>query len=270
MPKNTSKDYKIPPLDPLLRLHATNPKVFKNKPAEWINEFFLIEALLRTEEVKKAYRRGKNRALMAILQDHGIIEQDPLRGTHHALLVASSEDSKANAQWAELGYVDKKLQIRDLGVVAKRPANTTSLISGVDWYWGESGEQECLRLLRHPHPRYLFLQIDAARKPQPIINRLRPLLKERHELLKQMARSQLFAFHHRLQKTPFNDIPAWLRYFQCYDLRHDQGLEYGPIALRMYGTHKKRDNPEKAVARVEWAIEGAKDKNWPPPVSKRP
>ena len=256
-PESSDYPYKIPPF-------SGDPSKIGKRPPVWVNEYFLIEALLRSQKVMKAYRRCKERALMAILKEHGIIEQDPLRSTHHALLLAPSEDSETNEKWAELGYVDMKLQIRDLGAVAKRPANTIANIGGVSWSWGFSGEEECLGLLRNPHPRYLFLQIDVSHPPTPIIHRLLPLLKERHEAFKTMPPPKLLASSYRLLKTPFDDIPAWLRYFQCYDLRVRGKLTYGQIALQTHGNHKMRDNPEKAVRCVNRVIRAAEDKAWPP------
>ena len=92
--------------------------------------------------------------------------------------------------------------------------------------------------------------------PALVMKALLPVLKQRHHE-KQSS----------LPKRPYKfNIPTWLDYLACYDLRVAEGLTYGEIANRVY--HKKgphpRDQAEKAVTRVSKFLEAAEHHVWPP------
>jgi hypothetical protein len=78
-----------------------------------------------------------------------------------------------------------------------------------------------------------------------------------------MTNEQTIPFHPRTL-PPITEVRAWVKYLQCYDLRHLQGLSYGQIATEVYGDHKQRETAEKAVIRVGELINAAQVNAWPP------
>src|SRR5438034_8742423 len=82
------KQYTLPSLKKLLQ---ADPKTFKGRPVQWVNEFFLIEALLRSEKAKEAFYKCPQE-FTRFFQDHRIHFQDSLAGSHHALLIRPPEE----------------------------------------------------------------------------------------------------------------------------------------------------------------------------------
>ena len=118
----------------------------------------------------------------------------------------------------------------------------------------------------------LYLQINCAYPPEANLKVLRCLLQERHKAVKgymgkptidPLTGEHTFPFHPR-KNPPIRNVQAWLKYFQCYDLRTCQGLAYGQIARQIYGAQHARDTAEKAVDRVERLIRAAEQNAWPP------
>ena len=72
--------------------------------------------------------------------------------------------------------------------------------------------------------------------------------------------------HREALQDRFDDIPAWINYFKCYDLWWSSGgsLSHGQIATTVYGNSKSHDRVKKAVARAKEAIEAAEAHTWPP------
>lgn len=190
-------------------------KIGKPLP-DWVNEFFLIEALLRSEKVMEAHRPNDKKALIDKFREYGVVGHDPLRGTHHALLSDPIEDREWERRVARLGYVDISLNILDLGILAKLQPNEYVHHDNLSLCGSADGQADCLAYLRDTSPRFVCLRIDAAQPVETILKRLRLLLRERHKQVKQ--HSPEAGFYDRLQKTPFRKVTAWLEYFRCYDL----------------------------------------------------
>jgi hypothetical protein len=206
-----SYPYKILPF-------SGNSSKIGTPPPIYVNEYFLIEALLRSEKVMEAYRQGGEQALITKFREYGIVGHNPLHGSHHALLSEPVVDKEWGKKIAQLGHVDMGLGILDLGILATLPPNMNVHHGNLMLCGPNDGLADCLAYLRNSNPRFLCLRIDTSHPVETIIKRLRPLLRERHKQATKVPPDGLFAFYDRLMKTPFRKIKAWLEYLQCYDL----------------------------------------------------
>lgn len=120
--------------------------------------------------------------------------------------------------------------------------------------------------------RFLYLKIDPVVAPTANIKNLSDFLKKHHKsvmatvekpTIDPITGEQTIPFHPRTP-PPITDVCAWLKYIQCYDLRHLQGFTYGQIATEVYGSNRLRETAEKAVIRVEQLINAAQVNAWPP------
>lgn len=181
-----------------------------------------------------------------------------LSGSHHRHLrldlgqevsvLSDPNDLKGSSLWISEGIVD-------LGVLAR-----------VENY------NPSLEELQKEQKRFLYLKIDTAVAPTANIKNLSDLLKKHHKsvmvavekpTIDPITSEQTIPFHPR-KPPPITDVCAWLKYFQCHDLRHLQRLTYGQIATEVYGNHRLRETAEKAVTRVEQLINAAQVNAWPP------
>lgn len=266
MPKQekpkTPYRFEIPPF-------KGDPEQITNRPQRWINEYFLIEALLRTEKAAQAYVHGDKSGLKSLFRDYGIYGQDPLTNSHHALLDGPFvKNEEFTREMEHLGWVDLELGIRDLKVAASLTPGKSygPFILGEQW-----GEPECLFYLRNTNPRFVCLMLDLSHSPSLIMNSepLLKLLKKRHEQYEEIPKDDRFAFYERLEKSPFSNIPAWFQYFRCYDLQRLQGLMPAQIAHYVYKNHpdpkKAMARARKALQRAAQAVKAAEDNApWPP------
>lgn len=221
-----------PPYPYLIPPFSGDPSRIRKTLPEWVNEYFLIEALLRSQPVMEAYRPDNPSALIAKLRACGITGHDPLNGTHHALLSEPLEDHEWAKKLYPLGYVDNSLGILDLGVLAKLPPNQTARYHDTIVAGSGDGMGDCRSYLLGTNPRYVCLRIDAAKPVETILQRLRVFLKDRHTEATQ--RPLLQEASRRLQRTPFRNIPAWLAYVRCYDL-YQSGLTIEAAGAQVYG-----------------------------------
>ena len=297
MPKKILTDYPytIPSLNPLCRLLQADPEAFKNRPAQWVNEFFLIEALLRSEKAKQAYRSGGHRELIRFFHDHNIAFQNPLKRSHHRLLTSPPE--KLVEELKEMGDVDCLLGIQDLGALVTLTPDIRITRDKTTWC-GYDGEQDILESLRNSNPRFVYLRFDLAHPIDTILEskKLRRLLKKKREqfhkqpkartipivsLLRRPSPSDVgdpevifrgpaFAFSDRQRKwTPFKDISNWLNYLKCDDLR-EKGHSPQEIAAKVYpGMKQGAEKYYSAIKRVKQAIKSAENGTWPPSTSRR-
>ena len=256
MPRKISYPYDIVPIqaDPIKSIHRL-PSI--------VNQFFLAEALLRSREIMRAYRVS-NRKYRSVLAKHGI-PFDPLSKIHHELLLTdtapSPSDKEPDAEFKKIGFVAD--DILDLAIAIKL---------GPSAILGKGGEVAILEQLRNPPPHLTFLRLDITKSWNAIKQQLEPLFRTRNTQFRAALRDRsLPQIYPHYIKTPFEDIKAWLRYLQCYDLRIRDGLEYGDIAKRVY--HKSgplpRDQAKKAVVRVTLAIRAAEQDTWPPECPSR-
>lgn len=252
-------------------------------PPRCVNEYFLIEALLRSEPVMAAYNHGGELALIAKFKDYGITDQDPLHGSHHTLLSPPGIDKALDKKLAELGYVAMDLGILDLGILATLPPRQVHL-GNMILCEPTDGLADCLAYLQNRNPRFLCLRIDTRHPAGTITERLLPLLQERYQQTQAVPRPAWLAFYERLEKTPVRTIKSWLDYFRCYDLFQkgkstkaagqlvykdaDAATEHANIAMRRVRDLIK-DADEWAQAQVRASTKRIKQPTedrplWPP------
>ena len=206
-------------------------------------EFFRIEALLRSPAVMELYKTGrKDDYARDTLGSTYSVEDgwDVLNGTHHDYLRPLEPDKFHLAEG-----------IDDLGEIAIEEPETLC-----SWAHDWRTEQEEYRGLPK---RTLWLAISTDIPPEAILQKLRPILRKRYVPTKPSP------------IKGYRGFKTWLDYFKCYDLRHHDRLEYGPVAEKVYGTRrdakergKVRDRAEKAVVHVTRLIKAAERNDWPP------
>lgn len=242
------------------KLFPGDPPKIGNPPPRCVNEYFLIEALLRSEPVMAAYNHGGEPALIAKFRDYGIIGQNPLRGSHRALLSRPSIDKALDKKLAELGYVAMDLGILDLGILATLPPRVQIHHDNMILCGPTDGLADCLAYLQNRNPRFLCLRIDTRQPVETIIKRLRPLLKEKHRQAQAVPLPAWLAFYERLKKTPVRKIESWLDYLRCYD-RFQKGESTVAAGEAVYGKRgdgsKATDNANSAKRRVRGLIKSA-------------
>lgn len=226
-----------------------------------VNIYFQIECFLRSPKALQAYRKSQN-IFQSLLKKSGI-NCDPLAGEHHVLMrVVTDPDEKFDDESVSAGFVrNKKTGTVDVGIL-----DLAAVVNlGPSPWWPRGGEAAILELLHSPLPRFVCLRLDISHSPSSIIESLRPLLEERSKQYeKTPPKDALEQMHRENRKTTFRDITAWIKYFQCYDLRHCEDLSYGKIAIKVYGTQIARDRAEQAVRRVSRAIKAAESNTCPP------
>ncbi len=194
-------------------------------------------------------------SLIPTLSVWGIINQDPLKGTHHALLSEYPEgfDREWAKETAKHGQLNVRLNILDLGVLAKLPSSEG---------FPSTGESACLAYLRGTDPRYVCLRIDAVHPVETVLKQLRVLLRDRHQQAFQGSHphhsdGESSEFFRRRKQTFFRNIPAWLAYFHCYDL-YQSGLTIEEVGRQVYrGDINAADNAGVAIRRVKRVIRHA-------------
>lgn len=251
--KGADYPYPILPLNP-------EPKAYRRLPPEMVNLYFRIEALLRSEKAAHAYRRGR-KAFQSFLHEYEI-PCDPLAGEHHALMQADYDSEHANDDLARAGFIRNPKtgsvedDILDLQIVVQL---------GPSPWWPKGGATELLRALQVPRPRFIHVRLDVSKTPSALIQALRPFLEAKHkQFLQSQAQDPIEQWHRQNMKPAFRDVQAWIKYFQCHDLRRRDQLSYGLIARKIYGAQRARDKAEKAILRVERVIADAVANTWPP------
>jgi hypothetical protein len=267
--KAQSYPYQIPPLE---YLKESNP----NKLDPWeVQEFFRIESLLRSSEVIQLYKKTYSPAEKGhALTDSLYIKYRVvpgwlvLRGYHHSLMREYPRGKDSETQ------PFRRSGLTDLRTSHKRNSTTPD--------GGEKSWQYLKSSILSNDPRFIYLRIDASYPTKIIMEALRKRIKQqKNEIEETPDDSEWFrnqykeprpgtSFSHiqRRSKTVYKfDVPAWIDYFTCYDLRHFEAKTFGVIARKVYGSSNKRDNAEKAHDRVKELIKYAESNNWPPPAN---
>jgi len=282
---NTHKPYPydIPPPPEL------DPETFKKLDLWNALEFFRVEALLRSESAQTLYRlvsqrrsksgcpadrlerwkllsshvfkrKGETASTVSsllrdnTLRDHLFIDDGwlVLWGAHHRYVRPDPWMKPSERFRFEISD-----GILDLSLLAQE---------------GKLDERTLLHNLHQEQKLFLYLKIKCAIAPETNLKALRPFLHQRHRAvmvhvgkpnIDPSTGEHTVPWHPR-KKPPIKDYPAWLKYFQCYDLRKS-GLKPEEIAGRVYP--KDIDAVEKAtqaVKRVKKLIEAAESNDWPP------
>jgi hypothetical protein len=234
MPQKSSNCY--PYVIPSVDLSRIKSKV---RPLEG-HEFILVETLLRSQKIIKLYKRDKQAFHAYWAMHHGILSQDPLRGSHHSLLIPNRRlDNKLR----EFGYLDTGLGILDLGTIARIPVGkiermgSVRLIGPID-----GGARECQLRLQCNSSRLLHIQLDLSYPTEVIIDALRSELHKRgRNKFKSVKRS-----HFPVESVSRSWIETRLKYLRCYDLQQN-GRSVAQIANEVYGD---RDNAEGNTAQA--------------------
>jgi len=239
-----------------------------------VQEFFRIEALLRSEKVAKLYEQtfetGKSKTTFGNLEFYvDFLEKNykvslgwrVLKGIHHNLILMSE---------TRKGYFTRHQPYKDSGIFdlkAELARGRTAL----------EGEKRFWRILKDSldsgNPQSLYLQIDASYPTRRILDSLKIILEsQKAEINKTPEDSPWFSLIKSKSKTVNRehlrklDIQTWIDYFRCYDLWHGKDKSFGQIALKVYGdSQTKYEAAEKAVKRVRILIHYAETHNWPPP-----
>jgi hypothetical protein len=212
-----------------------------------VQEFFRIELLLRSQTVQTLYRRGgigpESTVVLGLLYG---MTWDVLQGSHHRYIRASPGGGETIPGFSIMTFTQ-----------------LASLLDTLNQFLSKQPEELRTQLLTNLYTRFLGLMIDPALPPDTVLRAIRPTLEARHKT-STLARVK--------KPYPF-DVPTWLGYLSCYDLRIAQGVTFGQIAKHVYqrSGEKPRDRAEKAVRRTRRFIQLAESMNWPPskPPSKQ-
>jgi len=246
------------------RIIAFRDAPAKNLQPIRVNEFLMIEAILRSEETISRYREsfsqlgalGGRKALVDILKRYGIVGHDPLKATHHVLLKAKASsprnENKWNKKMASLGHLGGNSKILDMGVLAKLPPHFSISDDMGTLYGPVSGEADCLAYLKSNNPRFLCLRLDTSYAPSAIIDDLRALLQARHKQFKHARFTGPFSHLYEMQQPRIRDIQAWLQYLHCYDLQK-KGHSIDDIADQVFP--ESRDS----VARTNQGLQSVRN-----------
>lgn len=241
------------------------------------NRYFAIEALKRSKKMK-GYPPG-SLSRTNICAKCGINEGWLEGNDHERYLSRSSwEDSESNRD-----LCNKDLNNYDLKLFAKTPLSEplieprrNSLEAVILPYLGHDpdgqqeidGEDKVLALLRDPTPEWLCLALPMREKPKKLIKLLMPFLKQRHaEAIKYPKNIGTIIWEER-HKNYFEDISAWRRNLQCYDLR-DTGMSEKEIASKVFPNWKEEfkkalQNVKSGIKQVRHMIKCAEKGTWPP------
>ena len=137
--------------------------------------------------------------------------------------------------------------------------------------------------LQENQSRFLYLRIDRAFPSSTICKSLNPYLGGPQGLpgnlsLHENTSMNTFPYHPG-KNPPITGVPAWLKYFMCYDLRQRPGQKpsYGDVGKCVYGGpegptgHAVRgrqsiyDQAKRAYKKVKQLIRLAENiSSWPP------
>ena len=232
--------YAIPPL------HCPDGASAKKLNVWDVQEFFRTELLLRSQAVQTIYRTGatgpESNVVLGLIYG---FTWDVLQGSHHRYLTPSAGPIRT---------------IPGLSIMSFQEFAAT--LETLHTFFSRLSSELKTQLLEQMHARFLGLMIDPTIPPETVLRAIRPTVEERHK-----ARST----SRQKKPYPFN-VPTWLEYLHCYDLRSVDGLSYGQIARRVYQQKGEttRDRAEKAVRRTQRFIRLAESLNWPPPKQLAP
>ena len=129
--------------------------------------------------------------------------------------------------------------------------------------------------LQEEQKLFLYLRINCAVAPEPSLKVIRSLLQDKHRAvtvhvgkpnIDPCTGMHTFPFHPR-KDPPITEVHAWLKYLQCYDLRHRDGLTDDAIAIKVYGNEESGGaevKAKQAVRRFTLLIDAAEKNAWPP------
>ena len=207
-----------------------------------VQEFFRIELLLRSRTVMSMYRPEET-----ALQSPGSLTLMLRYGFGWYVLQGAPYHS-LKPHTGPLGAIP--------GLSTFSPEEFTLLLQMLQNLSTTLSDTERHIMGEHFRTRFFCAFIDPNLPPDLVMKALLPVFTQRHHERQSALPSRPYTFN----------IPTWLDYLACYDLRVANGLTYGEIAQRVYrktGAHP-RDQAEKAVTRVNAFITLAEHHRWPP------
>jgi len=285
--KSDKPPYNIPPAP------QVNSETLK-KIDQWnALEFFRVEALLRSKSVWTLYqqasrRRGKvdcpaERQERWKLLSSQVYRQKNMSASTRRLLL-SDETLRTHVfiddGWLVLWGAHHRYLRPDPYIPPPQPSRFDISEGILDLSALAQDGKLDLKTLSHNLQKeqklYLYLQINCSVAPETNLKVIRSLLQENHKALTIHAGKpdidpstgmHTFPFHLR-KKPPINDALAWVKYFQCYDLRECDALSFGMIAQRIFGQsgNQAYRRVEQAHRRVSKLISDAEQNNWPPKI----
>lgn len=240
-------------------------------PPICVNRYFLIEALKRSEKVMKQYKQGG--VPRFILCSRYGLDEEALARKDHDKYLSVIPDAPSDSDYLKLGFVSHDPNILDLKIVAKVPKGGVKYTTGHFNFWQNGGEATVLEFLRDPTPEVLCLAIPMKASPTALIERLYPLIQARHKEAMNVPPDERTIRINNVTKCFFEDVAAWRRYIQCYDLWKSGHLSQKEIAYQIYpGTDrlcseevsKAVQNVKSGIKQVRQMIKSAEKGVWPP------
>jgi len=240
MPDNSIKPAPYP--YPIPRVDIDPDLEAAKKLNPWaVQEFFRIEALLRSTTVMDLYRvEGRTITSDVMLMLKFRFNWTVLDGSHHRYLDPRSE-YKMPVPGIWLLTVEELMWLA--GALSALAKKETSTLNQKFFQWAQE--------------EVLWLCMDPALPPEVALKALRPVLTQRHTKRAKNA----------LKEPGGVDLSTWLDYLTCYDLRFRDGHSYDEIGQIVYGSqsgHENRDRAKKAVMSVRGLIEAVQRNDWLP------
>jgi hypothetical protein len=214
--------------------------VIENLNSWAVQEFFRIEAWLRSKIVMELYRtEGRTTESDVKLMVKCRFNWNVLEGSHHRYLEAKSgRDAIVPGIWV----LTAKELMWLAGALSSLAEDKTSTLKQQVFQW--------------VHDDVYWLCVDPALPPEVALKVIRPILAQHCK-----------ASRHELMEPCQFDLLTWLPYLRCYDLRTRDGLPYDVIGQRVYPTETteaQRDQAKKAVLKVRHLIDSVERNEWPP------
>ncbi len=281
---------------PLRPPYKIQPAVCPSKEAAneldpWVvQEFFRVEALLRSEIVMRLYQKDKAAGCLAHLRKKSYFKEPYIGLTREdAKNDSLHKEYKVAGGWlALLGFHHRYLSLeRTTRVLGSRGS---PIISGSIENVTEhllialrAGPEPFQAFLKHitamlsrdtekdKGKQYLWLRIDAAFPPHTILNIIKPTLMTMHRALGPVGWRQIgpimFHPHERPLIRGYTGIRKWFDCLACYDLSiGTPKLSFGRIARQVYGvrTSQTYDRAENCCKRFRRLIAAAESDQFPP------
>jgi len=231
-PKRQQYPYTIQPIPlggvPLKKVAKSALADSKLNPLQ-VEEFFRIEALLRSMEMMDLYRKHKAEA------DREVLAYRKAKG-YVSFVMGNLLWKRFDIPdgWTILAGAHHRLILKEWLIV---PSGITDLREFRPDLREKDPKAWIDHLLDNPS-RFLLLALDLSQPAKALLNRLYPILIKRHM---------------KTKKPRQYDVQVWANYFKCYDLHVDQELTYRDIAAEVY-PNQSEDSVAKAVKAVRVLI----------------
>jgi hypothetical protein len=213
--------------------------VTKNLNPWAVQEFFRIEAWLRSKTVMALYRtEGRSMTSDLKLLMKCRFNWNVLEGSHHRYLEATnSRETVVPGIWV----LSAERLMWLAGALSSLAEDETSNLKRQVFQWVQDD--------------VYWLCVDPALPPEVALKVIRPILAQHYKPSRvELKEPQQF------------DLPTWLNYFRCYDLRIRDGRSYDQIGHTMYPAEAgdgQRDHAKKAVMKVGGLIQSVERNEWP-------